>query len=111
MSIDLYRQYLKLALCPPTANWFMTKGLPTLCGTSFDAGTCPEGYGCLTVGDNPDYGYTNFDNFGWAMLCAFRLMTQDYWENLYQLVSIGVEEGVCIMYSENWNRKILHVIY
>ncbi len=37
------------------------------------------------IGDNPDYGYTNFDNFGWAYLCAFRLMTQDFWENLYQI--------------------------
>ena len=41
---------------------------------------------CLRAGDNPNYGFTNFDNFGWSMLCAFRLMTQDYWENLYQLV-------------------------
>ncbi len=37
------------------------------------------------IGDNPNYGYTNFDNFGWAYLAAFRLMTQDYWENLYQI--------------------------
>ena len=48
--------------------------------------SCPDGYICQRAGDNPDFGYTNFDNFGWAMLCAFRLMTQDYWENLYQLV-------------------------
>lgn len=38
------------------------------------------------IGDNPDYGYTNFDTFGWAFLSAFRLMTQDYWEALYQMV-------------------------
>ena len=42
---------------------------------------CIEGYG-----KNPNYGYTSFDNFAWALLCSFRLMTQDYWENLYQLV-------------------------
>ena len=47
---------------------------------------CPPGYECRIVGPNPNYGYTNFDNFAWALLCAFRLMTQDYWENLYQLV-------------------------
>lgn len=47
---------------------------------------CPANYSCHTVGESPNYGYTNFDNFGWALLCAFRLMTQDYWENLYQLV-------------------------
>jgi len=45
---------------------------------------------CLRAGDNPNYGFTNFDNFGWSMLCAFRLMTQDYWENLYQLVRWSV---------------------
>ncbi len=46
---------------------------------------CEEGYICIEVGLNPNYGYTSYDNFGWAMLCAFRLMTQDAWENLYQL--------------------------
>ncbi|KAG7276404.1 hypothetical protein CRUP_021915 [Coryphaenoides rupestris] len=44
---------------------------------------CPEGYTCLKAGRNPNYGYTSFDTFGWAFLSLFRLMTQDYWENLY----------------------------
>lgn len=48
---------------------------------------CLPGYICLQgYGANPNYGYTSFDTFGWAFLSAFRLMTQDYWENLYQLV-------------------------
>ena len=51
---------------------------------------CPANYTCIIAGPNPDYGYTNFDNFGWALLCAFRLMTQDYWESLYQYVSLFV---------------------
>uniref|UniRef100_A0A3B5MPZ7 Ion transport domain-containing protein n=1 Tax=Xiphophorus couchianus TaxID=32473 RepID=A0A3B5MPZ7_9TELE len=55
-----------------------------LCGNSSSAGQCPEGYMCLKAGKNPDYGYTSFDNFGWAFLSLFRLMTQDYWEYLYQ---------------------------
>ncbi|XP_054887668.1 sodium channel, voltage-gated, type I-like, alpha isoform X2 [Poeciliopsis prolifica] len=55
-----------------------------LCGNSSSAGQCPEGYMCLKAGGNPDYGYTSFDNFGWAFLSLFRLMTQDYWEYLYQ---------------------------
>uniref|UniRef100_A0A8C9VS22 Sodium channel protein n=1 Tax=Scleropages formosus TaxID=113540 RepID=A0A8C9VS22_SCLFO len=46
---------------------------------------CPEGYTCMKAGRNPNYGYTSFDSFGWAFLALFRLMTQDYWENLYQL--------------------------
>ncbi|KAM9304816.1 sodium channel protein type 2 subunit alpha-like [Gastrophryne carolinensis] len=56
---------------------------PVLCGNSSDAGQCPEGYVCMKVGRNPDYGYTSFDTFSWAFLSLFRLMTQDYWENLY----------------------------
>ena len=31
------------------------------------------------------FRYTSFDSFVTAYLCAFRLMTQDYWENLYQV--------------------------
>uniref|UniRef100_A0A8C0JK83 Sodium channel protein n=1 Tax=Canis lupus dingo TaxID=286419 RepID=A0A8C0JK83_CANLU len=55
-----------------------------LCGLSTDSGQCPEGYKCVKAGRNPDYGYTSFDTFSWAFLALFRLMTQDYWENLYQ---------------------------
>nr|XP_046270866.1 sodium channel protein type 4 subunit alpha B isoform X1 [Scatophagus argus] len=56
-----------------------------LCGNSSDAGVCPEGYLCLKAGGNPNYGYTSYDTFGWAFLALFRLMTQDFWENLFQL--------------------------
>jgi hypothetical protein len=57
-----------------------------MCGNSSGAGTCPEGTTCLQgYGPNPNYGYTSFDSFGSAYLCAFRLMTQDFWENLYQI--------------------------
>nr|Q2XVR4.1 RecName: Full=Sodium channel protein type 4 subunit alpha B; AltName: Full=Voltage-gated sodium channel subunit alpha Nav1.4b [Tetraodon nigroviridis]ABB29444.1 voltage-gated sodium channel Nav1.4b [Tetraodon nigroviridis] len=58
---------------------------PLLCGNSSDAGVCPESYICLKVGRNPNYGYTSYDSFGWAFLALFRLMTQDFWENLFQL--------------------------
>ncbi|XP_046732704.1 LOW QUALITY PROTEIN: sodium channel protein type 4 subunit alpha B-like [Silurus meridionalis] len=54
-----------------------------ICGYSSDAGKCPDGFECLKIGRNPNYGYTSFDSFGWAFLALFRLMTQDYWENLY----------------------------
>ncbi|NWQ66466.1 SCN5A protein, partial [Neopipo cinnamomea] len=53
-----------------------------LCGSG--AGVCPPGYKCCKIGPNPDYGFTSFDTFGWAFLSLFRLMTQDYWERLYQ---------------------------
>ncbi|KAK4306528.1 hypothetical protein Pmani_021653, partial [Petrolisthes manimaculis] len=71
------------------ANWLFEEGAidSPLCGNSSGAGPCPPGYICMQgFGDNPNYGYTNFDTFGWSFLSAFRLMTQDYWENLYQQV-------------------------
>uniref|UniRef100_A0A8C2DI04 Sodium channel protein n=1 Tax=Cyprinus carpio TaxID=7962 RepID=A0A8C2DI04_CYPCA len=61
-----------------------TEKYAMICGKSSDAGQCPENYVCIKAGLNPDYGYTSFDSFGWAFLALFRLMTQDYWENLYQ---------------------------
>uniref|UniRef100_A0A8C7FRH2 Sodium channel protein n=1 Tax=Oncorhynchus kisutch TaxID=8019 RepID=A0A8C7FRH2_ONCKI len=54
-----------------------------ICGDGSDAGHCPDGFECRKAGRNPNYGYTSFDSFGWAFLSLFRLMTQDYWENLY----------------------------
>ncbi|XP_029428181.1 sodium channel protein type 4 subunit alpha [Rhinatrema bivittatum] len=56
-----------------------------LCGNSSDAGKCPEGFICIKAGRNPNYGYTSYDSFNWAFLALFRLMTQDFWENLFQL--------------------------
>ncbi|XP_026952943.1 sodium channel protein type 5 subunit alpha isoform X2 [Sagmatias obliquidens] len=77
-SLDLY-------LNDPE-NYLLKNGTSDvlLCGNSSDAGTCPEGYRCLKAGENPDHGYTSFDSFAWAFLALFRLMTQDYWERLYQ---------------------------
>ncbi|XP_044280519.1 sodium channel protein type 5 subunit alpha-like isoform X1 [Varanus komodoensis] len=67
-------------------NYYVREGTTDalLCGNSSDAGTCPKGYRCLRAGENPDHGFTSFDTFGWAFLSLFRLMTQDYWERLYQ---------------------------
>ncbi|XP_062813881.1 sodium channel protein type 5 subunit alpha isoform X3 [Anolis carolinensis] len=67
-------------------NYYIKEGTtePLLCGNSSDAGSCPKGYLCLRAGGNPDHGFTSFDTFGWAFLSLFRLMTQDYWERLYQ---------------------------
>ncbi|XP_076069518.1 sodium voltage-gated channel paralytic isoform X2 [Oratosquilla oratoria] len=75
--------------CKNESNWYydVRQASFALCGNSSGAGTCKEDYICLQgYGINPNYGYTSFDSFGWALLSAFRLMTQDYWESLYQLV-------------------------
>ncbi|KAM3592526.1 uncharacterized protein V6R79_020777 [Siganus canaliculatus] len=69
-------------------NHYFVEGSPDalLCGNSSDAGKCPEGFTCMKAGRNPNFGYTSFDSFGWSFLALFRLMTQDYWENLFQLI-------------------------
>ena len=64
-------------------NYCYRNGLPWVCGNSSGCGQCASGYVCLNVGDNPNFDYTSFDEFGSAFLALFRLMTQDYWENLY----------------------------
>uniref|UniRef100_A0A671XXJ2 Sodium channel protein n=1 Tax=Sparus aurata TaxID=8175 RepID=A0A671XXJ2_SPAAU len=79
--INMTEQYLA------NANfYFLPNQLDALlCGNSSDSGRCPEGFMCMKAGRNPNYGYTSFDSFGWAFLTLFRLMTQDFWENLYML--------------------------
>ncbi|EPQ02262.1 Sodium channel protein type 7 subunit alpha [Myotis brandtii] len=71
-----------------TENFYYLEGerYALLCGNRSDASQCPEGYACIKTGMNPDNGYTNFDNFGWALLALFRLMTQDYPEALYHQI-------------------------
>uniref|UniRef100_A0A8D9EUG6 Sodium channel protein 60E n=2 Tax=Cacopsylla melanoneura TaxID=428564 RepID=A0A8D9EUG6_9HEMI len=59
---------------------------PVICGNVTGARKCPPGYICLKAGDNPNHGYTNFDNFLWSMLTTFQLITLDYWENVYNMV-------------------------
>lgn len=44
---------------------------------------CPDLSMCLKVGQNPNFGYTSFDNFIYAFLSVFRLSMQDNWEELY----------------------------
>uniref|UniRef100_A0A2I3GPE5 Sodium voltage-gated channel alpha subunit 11 n=1 Tax=Nomascus leucogenys TaxID=61853 RepID=A0A2I3GPE5_NOMLE len=55
-----------------------------MCGTWMGNSACSIQYECRHTKMNPDYNYTNFDNFGWSFLAMFRLMTQDSWEKLYQ---------------------------
>lgn len=49
--------------------------------------SCPTNYTCLPdVGENPNWGYTNFDHFGWSMLNSLQLITLDFWEDPYNKV-------------------------
>ncbi|KAK6643713.1 hypothetical protein RUM43_005223 [Polyplax serrata] len=68
-------------------NWLRNEDYsPVICGNATGARHCPIGYVCLRVGENPNYGFTNFDNFLWSMLTTFQLITLDYWENVYNMV-------------------------
>lgn len=67
-------------------NWVMLRTRTAKRAPLSACRTCPPGYICFRTGPNPDHGFTSFDTFGWAFLSLFRLMTQDYWERLYQQV-------------------------
>lgn len=70
---------------------------------------CPDGFDCLKVGRNPNYGYTSFDTFGWAFLALFRLMTQDYWEKLFHQVQYFKNWSTTThSFSKNWVRTKWH---
>ncbi|CAG5122325.1 unnamed protein product, partial [Candidula unifasciata] len=104
-------------------NWKLDNfGEIDVCGTGIGAGRCGNEtdnglkngtliYECLKgYGKNPNFGYTSFDNFGMAMLCAFRLMTQDFWESLYHLEEEARKEAISIMTksqsNSSWNNEL-----
>ena len=43
------------------------------------------------AGPNPDHGYTTFDNMGWSLIMALQILTMDFWQNVYNKVSISIE--------------------
>ncbi|XP_048583288.1 sodium channel protein 1 brain-like isoform X2 [Nematostella vectensis] len=69
--------------------WYIDRSssTPLVCGNYSTASQCPSNYTCMPgVGENPNYGFTSFDNFGWALITAFQLVTMDFWENVYNYV-------------------------
>ena len=77
------------------------------------SGSCPDNFTCFEgFGENPDNDYTSFDNFGWAFLCAFRLMTQVKFEQLYHFMlcnfpimtrSVRLLDGRSVGWSVSWS--------
>ncbi|XP_065337432.1 sodium channel protein 60E isoform X5 [Cloeon dipterum] len=67
---------------------------PVLCGNVTGARHCEslkknatdKEYVCIQFGENPNFGFTSFDNFLWSMLTTFQLITLDYWEDVYNKV-------------------------
>ncbi|XP_076321983.1 sodium channel protein 1 brain-like [Tachypleus tridentatus] len=59
-------------------------GQPRVCDNSSTLRSCPPPFSCRDdVGENPNYGYTSFDTFGWSVLTTLQLITVDYWEDVY----------------------------
>ncbi|CAG5115372.1 unnamed protein product, partial [Candidula unifasciata] len=82
-----YDEYYSAWIRSPE-NWYVDNNdeVP-VCGNITGAGLCPIGYLCLPdVGDNPRNGFLSFDNFGWALLSSFQLITLDYWEDIYNKI-------------------------
>ncbi|CAH1797368.1 unnamed protein product [Owenia fusiformis] len=70
-----------------TSHWLEDEDQYFICGNISGSAQCPAGYTCLPdIGSNPNYGYTSFDHFGWAMLTCFQLVTLDFWEDVYNKV-------------------------
>ncbi|KAL8586235.1 hypothetical protein ACOMHN_021500 [Nucella lapillus] len=58
-----------------------------LCGNITGSGQCRHNYTCHgNIGENPNFGFMNFDNVYSSMLIMFQLMTIDFWENAYRKV-------------------------
>ncbi|PAA90619.1 hypothetical protein BOX15_Mlig005290g1 [Macrostomum lignano] len=50
---------------------------------------CPEPYRCMqTTTGNPDMGFSNYDTLMLSMLSTFRLLCQDWWDNLFVQLSL-----------------------
>uniref|UniRef100_H2ZHJ2 Sodium channel protein n=1 Tax=Ciona savignyi TaxID=51511 RepID=H2ZHJ2_CIOSA len=78
---------LHFSVCYQVSNFNDVDGEQVVCGNSTGSGICPVNYVCLPdVSDNPNYGHTNFDHMGYALLTSFQLLTLDYWENVYNMI-------------------------
>ncbi|XP_028305146.1 sodium channel protein type 4 subunit alpha A-like isoform X2 [Gouania willdenowi] len=58
---------------------------PLVCGNVSSAGVCPSDSMCLRSEKTPNYGYTSYGWFAPSLLSMFRLLTQDFTDNLLQL--------------------------
>ena len=57
---------------------------PTLCGGNYQ---CDPGQVCKEFWEGPNFGITNFDNFGLSMLTVFQCVTLEGWTDVLYWVS------------------------
>eukprot|EP00002_Diphylleia_rotans_P014058 TRINITY_DN2735_c0_g2_i2.p1 TRINITY_DN2735_c0_g2~~TRINITY_DN2735_c0_g2_i2.p1 ORF type:complete len:1772 (-),score=312.10 TRINITY_DN2735_c0_g2_i2:100-5415(-) len=68
-----------------------------LCGSFWLSRSCPQGYECKDSNDNPDYGFTNFDNILSTYLMIFRIMSLDNW-SLIMYQTMDSTSGISAFY-------------
>lgn len=54
---------------------------PTLCGGNYKCDS-EAGHVCREFWEGPNYGITNFDNFGLSMLTVFQCVTLEGWTDV-----------------------------
>jgi voltage-dependent calcium channel L type alpha-1D len=72
----------------PVAGEIMDDARP--CGDGFRCEDIPADYGNYTCDkgwEGPNYGITNFDNIGLAMLTVFQCVTMEGWTDMLYFVS------------------------
>ncbi|XP_049315483.1 muscle calcium channel subunit alpha-1 isoform X11 [Bactrocera dorsalis] len=77
IGLELFSGKLHKTCLRPDTGEYMKDEHP--CGTGFQ---CQEGYVCHEKWDGPNYGITNFDNFGLAMLTVFQCVTLEGWTDV-----------------------------
>ncbi|XP_028900764.2 muscle calcium channel subunit alpha-1 isoform X2 [Zeugodacus cucurbitae] len=77
IGLELFSGKLHKTCLRPDTGEYMKDEHP--CGNGFQ---CAAGYVCHEKWDGPNYGITNFDNFGLAMLTVFQCVTLEGWTDV-----------------------------
>ena len=60
---------------------------------------CPPEFACVSLADNPNWGFDNFDNFGYAFLVIFQVTSLEGWTGiLYNVMDGGAAVIFAIIY-------------
>ena len=82
---------------------------PTLCGGNYN---CAEGTVCREFWEGPNFGITNFDNFGLSMLTVFQCVTLEGWTDvLYWVSRFANSIFFSRDYFSQWSRSLFEVAF
>ena len=59
---------------------------------------CESGYECVNTRSNPNYGFTNFDHFGYAVLAVFQCLTLEGWVDIMYIVQDVSSDLGCLYF-------------